>query len=1489
MRSLSKALIPKYPLPMRLRLIFIFLCSSFMALQGQSFKRFTPEKTTYLQELKQFWEDENSNLEDTAIEHLSRDFDSLFIDQFTDEEAALLYDLSNGLLRKRMRDFEDWAHLLRISIWFKQEQADGELERFYKDFEEVSKRPLKQSSVYLATFYNVIHRNVLYDDGRLRWEVIGGIGQYRFENGPVFSFDISDLIGFYKNDSTLIEGTQGEFRPRQYQFEGQGGTGYFTRAGLTQDSAYVDIVKYSFDVTKPELEIDSVTLHTNFYLDQAVEGSWHEKLTSQSETGHATFPRFRSYRNDLYVPYILPYAQFKGGFSIIGDRFYGGGNDSNSRATIMLDYKDTVLIKATSRRFWLRRDKVYSEDVEAVIYLGNGDSIFHPKVTMRYLPEKKQFSFIRNDEGMGSAIFSDSYHNLDMLFDIITWDVGSPRMKISSLNMGSTSPVVFESKNYYRGRRFDDLRGMSSSHPLVMLQRLSQKMGGTRIFTDEDIAYHLKMDRSDAHRFLMRFSVLGFIDYSVQTREAYIKDKTFEYILNAKGLRDFDVIQFVSRLENGTNATLSLEDYAMEVEGIKAITLSDSQKVGLFPANEKIIIHKDLNFDFDGQISAGRFNFWGNQFKFNYEQFRIAMVDIDSMRFKVLSFEPNALGQRYLVDVKTVLQDLTGDLQIDKPNNKSGKGSYSEYPIFTSAKDSYIYYDKRSIFDGVYNREDFYVTLEPFEIDSLDNTSTTGLSFDGTLTSANIFPEFEEFIKVQEDYSLGFTRQTPAGGFPTYGGKGQYTAELSLSNRGLRGNGKLDYLNSVAYSEEFFFFPDSTDGLTTSYEITEKTGGAGSNPHVTIDQSKLHWEPYNDVLYTTSMEQAFALYDAMGMRTTGTLAHSPTGLKGKGLNEFLDAETRSLDYTYESRKLLSPNTAFRVRANPDADWGFGVDSAQADIDFTKQKGEFRLLNKDQYFSLTANKYIAYMDFALWQIPKKAIDLSKESGAGLSEMISVHPHQDSLRFLADHSKFYLENTLLESFKVPEIIVADAYIYPDTGYVAIDSNAAMRTLTNAAVSADLVDQYHNIYGASIDIKSANYYHGKGDYEYVDKDGTPWPIHFKELKVDTGTTVGFAQVSQEDFFYLSPFFAYYGNVRMRADRKELLFRGYTHIEADCDAISTNWFNFESLIDPANILIELPEVDSEDKTKLLANGIYLASDTISGYAAFLSQEVRPTDKQMFFANGVLYYDEAISSYVITEKEKIENPDLPINILRFNNLNCTMEGEGAMSLGDGKSQLNINSYGLISYDLNTDKMQLDLTMGMEFFFAKDLLEKFAQIVADNADGEGINIGRKAFEIATEYRLEPKDLEKFREEVNAFGAPEKVPDDLRQTLLFGELTMNWTPESISFLSEGPIGIAGFGESFVNAKVEGYVEIQRKRRGDEIYIYLDLGSDEIYIDYKRNQMGIYTTNDEFMTLLKEMDIKDRRNEVRGMPPFMYSISTKGKMNRFIRRFDSFEDQ
>src|SRR5690606_38613225 len=112
-------------------------------------------------------------------------------------------------------------------------------------------------------------------------------------------------------------------------------------------------------------------------------------------------------------------------------------------------------------------------------------------------------------------------------------------------------------------------------------------------------------------------------------------------------------------------------------------------------------------------------------------------------------------------------------------------------------------------------------------------------------------------------------------------------------------------LNSLASSEEFFFFPDSANGLAGNYEITAQMAGP-ETPHVVGVNVDLHWEPKNDVLYTTSQkEQPFEMYDDIGMRGTGTLAHGPSALRGKGLMEFLNAETRSEDYLFQNRKFSS--------------------------------------------------------------------------------------------------------------------------------------------------------------------------------------------------------------------------------------------------------------------------------------------------------------------------------------------------------------------------------------------------------------------------------------------------------------------------------------------------------------------------------------------------------------------------------------------------------
>ncbi len=1465
-------------------LLFFTLVFS-TSILAQRLKQFSSEKEGYLADMREFLTKETDADKKDVIEPLLFDFAAVWqTEAVAPAEVKEIVQISNNLLRKRVTQFVAWRDFLKVIIHLENNEDEKLTLPWLEDLRKLSdEKPGRFSSDYLQVSRLLFYENIFYDDGRIRWKAENGDYEFDFDGEPIFTFEMLDVWGYFKDDSTLIEATAGTFYPRQNLFKGDGGFVYFTRAGLSEDSANVELSNYYIQTDKSDFEADSVILTTELFFKEPVLGSFQEKLTSQGGR-KGTFPRFASYRKDLVVKNIVKGANYSGGFSMLGSRFYGSGTPEK-KANIQFTYEGKEVMKVQAERFLLREDKVESEEAEVTLRLEE-DSVYHPKVTMRFLPEIRQVNIIRFNEGLGQSSFSNTYHDLDMMFERLTWKIDEPQMYIGNINLGAESPVFFESKNYFRGERYAAIGGLDLENPLVRLKRMGDAYGD-RFIAIEDVARFMRMDVQNAHIFMLNMYVMGFVDYDVNSRQAQVSDKTFEYVLNNKKERDYDVIRFVSNLSQGSNARLSLLNYDMEITGIRAIALSDSQQVGLFPTGGKITVHKDLNFDFDGRISAGRFSYWGELFKFNYDQFRINMDEIDSMRFKVESFKENNLGRRELVNVKTVLQGLTGELLIDDPRNKSGAQDLPQYPIFKSAKNSYVYYDKKSIHGGAYNREEFYVELEPFEIDSLDKSSTQGIKFAGRFTSAGIFPDLQQTLTVQEDYSLGFTTLTPENGLAAYGGKGTFTNQISLSNKGLRGKGRIDYLNSVANSDEFLFFPDSTNGLAKDYEITE----SGLTPHVLGTNVNLHWEPKNDVLYTTSKKESpFAMYDNVGMRATGTLAHSPSDLRGKGLLEFLNAETRSKDYLFEKRKFSSDELAFQVRANVDSDWGFSMKNANGKVDFDKQKGDFYLNDPADYFSFPANKYICYMDYALWQIPQKAVSVEKTGSQSSSKMVSTLAEQDSLQFVADRTKFFLESSLLESFDVPNIDVADASIFPDTGYVAIEKNAKMRTLNNAAITANRTTKFHEFYGSVVDIQGRKSYTALGDYEYLDKDGTPWPVRFHEIKVDpkTLTTLGKARVEKSEDFYMSPYFAYFGNVGLEADRKALAFRGETHIDANCPSISTDWFAFESILDPDNIVINLPEVDPDDKTKTLANGVYLASDSIASYAAFLSKNVSPADKQMFFANGKLFFDEEIGGYVITTAERMKNENARGNYLTLNTIECTLYGEGEMSIGDGQSQLEVNTWGAIDYDLNTDDLLMDLVLGLDFPFNDKIAELMANRINKETLLEGTDFSRPAFKTAVNEELKEKDRKEFNQDIEDYGAPDELPDELQHTLLFSDLVLQWSPESISFLSDGKIGLGGADKYLVNKMLGGYFELQRKRRGDELYIYLEPDrSTFYYIEYKRNIMSMYSNDEAVMTVIKEMDLKDRRNDVKGKPVFTYTIGTKGKMNRFLTQMEKFE--
>ena len=98
-------------------------------------------------------------------------------------------------------------------------------------------------------------------------------------------------------------------------------------------------------------------------------------------------------------------------------------------------------------------------------------------------------------------------------------------------------------------------------------------------------------------------------------------------------------------------------------------------------------------------------------------------------------------------------------------------------------------------------------------------------------------------MRLQADYSLGFTRKTPNNGFEIYGGKAKYFNDIHLSHKGLKGSGDFEYLSARASAEEIFFFPDSTNLYTQTFTIDEVISGI-EFPQVSNTETYAHFIPY---------------------------------------------------------------------------------------------------------------------------------------------------------------------------------------------------------------------------------------------------------------------------------------------------------------------------------------------------------------------------------------------------------------------------------------------------------------------------------------------------------------------------------------------------------------------------------------------------------------------------------------------------------------------
>ena len=1487
---------------LKILIVFSFLLFSPAAF-SQRITHFSEDSQTFLKELGTFFGTVSHKGNKKKCEALMEKFTEYWnTGTYNKEFKDSIKVMCNLLLKRRLRPYPHfYNYISSMNGIMESDHPTDSYNEWYKTLSILAndKRSIKHVTTYLELSNNLINNLTLYESKGVAWKTDTYDFTFKYDSVPEVDFPMFTLKCYANKDSSVIFNTKGSYYPLKNRWIGVNGKIDWTRAGFDADTVYAILGKYEIYMGFSRFHADSVTFYHKKYWKNSLLGSLDEKVLSNVTPEKATYPRFSSYLKRVPIKSVFKNIDYVGGIEMQGSKLLGAGDKYNDAIlTIKKGKKDFVEIR--SKSFVIRPHRI-SSILSSVSIRYKEDSIYHAGIQMNYVDANKELALVRSGEGLSKSPFYDSFHNLDIYTEAVYWNMKDSIMDFRAVK-GSTglSRAVFESSNYFSAGRYEKLQGIDMINPLNAIQGYCKKNNTREIYL-EDLSYYMRIPQEQLIGMLVNLSNKGFVIYNPSEKKAFVKDKLFDYIKAMAKKIDYDVIQFNSETYNLKNAALELDSFALRLYGVPFVFLSDSQNVFIYPDNRQLLIKQGMDFKFTGRVHAGLFDFFANQCEFNYEQFKLDMPSIDSMRFMVHSFEPDEYGKHPLVAVKSVIADLGGDLIIDDANNKSGLKNFPQYPLFHSTKDSYVYYDKPEIFNGIYDREKFFFYLYPFDIDSLDNFKTEMLEFKGYLASAGIFPDMEQTLKVQEDYSLGFKAKTPPEGLAAYE-KGTFFSDLQLSNKGLRGNGSLQYLTSTSWSDDYIFFPDSCNANAKTFVVNEQLTPI-EYPAVKGVDVFIHWVPYKDFMVVTPHDIPMDMFGGQS-KLYGDFILTPEQSMGKGRISFEDAEMQSNLYKFKQHEIFADTADFNLTSQEFLTSTFTTHNYNSHIDFNERNGQFVSNGGLSLVEFPVNMYVCLIDEFSWFMDSYEIAMgSAEKEAEMvkyndmsirelidvplvgSEFISTHPSQDSLRFISTIATYSLKDYIIHAEDVKYIRVADAAIFPSDHKITIFKDAKMDTLSNVKILANTVTRYHEIYDAAVDIKSRNSYTGTGNYDYVDETGYRQKILFKNIRVDqTYQTIASGHVSASTGFSISNDFDFSGNVNLMANNQFLNFDGGFRIRHTCSAGQRSWVKFNSPINPKDIYIEISDNLTNLEGEKLEAALLFSPEINRFYSGFLKPKRSKSDQVVISASGYIRFDKKKEAYIIGSKEKLKGQTLEGNQLILERKQCVLTCDGILNLGVDLGMVDLTTYGTVVQYIIPDSTTFDVVMTLDFPFDKKALD----MLVENTNGknlQGVNVRRPILLKAYTDMLGEKKADKIVSDINLFGKLRKYPSELQHTIVFSDLKLKWNYATRSYISRGAIGVGGINDQKINKLFNGYVEVAKKRTGDVVNIYLEFDRSKYwyYFNYRNNMLQTISSNTEYNNLIR--DTKDDKRTFKGDKEgseYRYIISNLRKKTDFLRR-------
>ncbi|MFZ2338113.1 MAG: hypothetical protein WAW07_00135 [Bacteroidales bacterium] len=1425
---------------------------------------------------------------------------------FSKENMTMILDLSSQLTGRQMRANPHFSQFLKTLTDFSTYKRDDSfLSYWLTGLSEMLFNPrIRNESLirYIENTSLIIEENLLINTGSVRWKVKDA--EIKFTHDTSFHILLNDitLTCYSQRDSTEIYNASGIFYPDLQEFHGTKGTITWEKAGYPRDEVSAEISDYVIDITRNTFSCDSARLTHKSWFSQPVYGLLTDQASTIISKEKATYPQFKTYTSQFRIKNLYKGLEYHGGLLFEGALVKGKGEKAFP-AMISLFRRDTLFINVAANDFVFSASGINSQETEATIYLGQ-DSIYHTNLGFSFNGKIRRVNLFRTNNPVSQSPYYNTWHDVDMYLENLSWNMDDKNVIISRPMGAAMGQAIFESSTFFDSNDFLKLMNLDNEHPLTRLKKFSEWYY-SETFPVSEFAKWLKKSEEYVTGLCIDMAKKGFIFYDPANQEVTIKQKTKDYIDSYAGKKDYDVISIFSETKAPVdNAVLDLDDFNITINGVESIFISDSQKVAIFPSNKQVILGKNKQVKFDGVVLAGLFTFFGKNFQFSYDTFKINLQSIDSIQMAVETEKLDEYGKAIALYINSVVELGSAQLYIDDPLNKSGLKSLPQYPIVNSTASSYIFYDKIDGLEGVYKRDDFYFRIDPFTFENIDHYSSSELRLTGKFYGGNIIEPSKQYLTVQENNSLGFQMIIPKEGLKIYSGNAVLFDQIHMSNKGLIGSGVLKHLTATTTSDEYRFYPDSMLAKASTFNIAND--GSGRFPETSSQDVDIKWFTAKDDWHATNPAgKNFNLF-ANGTSLDGSLNLKSEGLKGSGIIDMPDSRISSNLFAFSATTIRADTADYNLKSPSTNGYAFIADNTNADINFATRLSRFHLNTDSSVVKFPEIQYICTMTDFEYNQATRILSMEQKGlkGSGLmpaDELLRVSLNapekptftatnnlSDTISFTSLNARYHVDEEFIEAENINYIRIADALIQPENGKITIKRRAEIDKLRNALVA---VNNRHILHSADIAIESSKKYSGSALYDYIDDSKEIRKISFPEITVDTMATSAKGFIAPEDEFMLSSAFTFSGDVNLYSNSADLLFTGSAGIVNECEGIKSRPVKFKSFIDPKNVMIAISEKPRDPNDMILFSGSFINVDSLHIYPAFLSEQKSWTDVGLVNANGVLWYDKARSRYQISSKEKIADPLLSGEMVSFDRNLCTINGEGRLNFGANFDHVLMGSSGNFVHNTDSGKIELKAILGLDFFFSPEAMKMMSDEIRMMPTLKPVSLNSEFYVKGMNDLLGQSAASQIRQETGLFGASGSMPKEFTYELLLNDLTLYWNEASSSFRSKGKIGIGYIGGQPVNVYVDGFVDIQRRRTGDMIDIYLKAdGSTWYYFSYFRGIMMAQAGNIEFNRLISSIRLRDRKHpEDTERKPYTYMIAVEDRLDRFLRRMAGTEEE